>query len=217
MQDRNWESGLFRDRSSAEDAVNRLHEMGYQPDDISVMMSDRTQASEFAKSTGSKAAKGAATGATIGGGLGAIVAGLTATGSIAAIAGTAGAAAPLVAGPLAAALAGLGAGGLTGGIVGGLIGAGIPEHKAREYERGLNEGGIVVAVPPRTDTRDRLREVFPQDSYQEQYASSQTTSAGGSASTGTAGHSGGLDPSEEPEERSSFATNTINPLGGGDL
>lgn len=213
MQDRNWESGLFRDRTSAEEAVNRLHEMGYQQEDISVMMSDKTKADEFAKSTGSKAAKGAATGATIGGGLGAIVAGLTATGSIAAVAATGGAAAPLIAGPLAAALAGLGAGGLTGGIVGGLIGAGIPEHKAREYERGLNEGGIVVAVPPRAETRDRLRDVFPQDSYQEQYAGSQITGSGGAVTAGSSGRSSDLDPNVEPEERSSFATNSANPLG----
>ncbi len=55
----------------------------------------------------------------------------------------------LVAGPLAAALAGAGAGGLTGGLVGALVGSGIPEETAKHYEKGINDGGIVVGVQPR--------------------------------------------------------------------
>jgi hypothetical protein len=47
---------------------------------------------------------------------------------------------------LAAALAGAGAGGATGGIIGALIGAGIPEDRAREYERGIRDGGIVIGT-----------------------------------------------------------------------
>jgi len=46
----------------------------------------------------------------------------------------------VIAGPIAAALAGAGAGGATGGIIGALIGAGIPEHRARVYETGLQTG-----------------------------------------------------------------------------
>jgi hypothetical protein len=57
----------------------------------------------------------------------------------------------VVAGPLAAALAGAGAGGLTGGLVGALIGSGIPEDRAREYEEGIRNGGIVMGVRPRSD------------------------------------------------------------------
>jgi hypothetical protein len=56
-----------------------------------------------------------------------------------------------VAGPIAAALAGAGAGGLTGGLVGALVGSGIPEEHAREYDRGIREGGIVMGVTPRND------------------------------------------------------------------
>ena len=52
----------------------------------------------------------------------------------------------VVAGPIAAALAGAGAGGATGGIIGALVGAGIPEDRAREYERGINEGGILIGT-----------------------------------------------------------------------
>jgi hypothetical protein len=158
-----FETGMYDDRVSAEDAVARLHELGYSKDDISVMMDDQTRAREFADQTGSKAGTGAATGALIGGGLGAIVASLTATGSLAAIVGTGGAATPLVAGPLAAALAGLGAGGVAGGVVGALVGAGIPEHRAKRYEQRLQNGGILLGVKPRAEHRDELRKIFPQD------------------------------------------------------
>jgi len=158
-----FETGIYDDRESAENAVARLHELGYTKDDISVMMDDKTRERDFADATGSKAGSGAAAGAAIGGGLGAIVAGLTATGSVAAIVGTGGAATPLVAGPLAAALAGLGAGGVAGGIVGALVGAGIPEDRAKRYESRLNDGGILVGVKPRPEHRDELRRIFPED------------------------------------------------------
>jgi hypothetical protein len=57
----------------------------------------------------------------------------------------------VVAGPIAAAFAGAGAGGLTGGILGALVGSGIPEDRAKEYEAGIKEGGIVMGVNPRSD------------------------------------------------------------------
>jgi hypothetical protein len=43
-------------------------------------------------------------------------------------------------------LAGAGTGGLAGSLIGGLVSMGIPEDLAPYYERGLGEGGIVVAV-----------------------------------------------------------------------
>ena len=154
---------MYYDRGSAEHAVNRLGELGYDRSDISVMSKDRERARAFAEATGTKAPEGAVTGGVIGGALGAIIAGLTATGSIAAIAGTGGAAAPLVAGPLAAALAGLGGGGLAGGIIGALVGAGIPEDRAKEYNEGLGRGGMLIGVNGREEHRDDLRRIFRND------------------------------------------------------
>ncbi len=125
------------------------------------MMDDKTRERAFAAMTNSKGSEGIAAGATIGGVLGAIVAGVTATGSVAVIAGTGGLAAPFVAGPLVAALAGLGAGGAAGGIVGGLIGAGIAEDRAKKYEQGLREGGVLVAVRPKgPQSRHDVRRVL---------------------------------------------------------
>jgi hypothetical protein len=153
-----YETGIFYDREPAEAAVNRLHGIGYGHDDIGVMMDDKTRERAFASLANVKGSEGVAAGATIGGVLGAIIAGLTATGSVAAIAGTGGLAAPLVAGPLVAALAGLGAGAAGGGIIGGLIGLGIGESRAHEYEQGLQNGGILIAVKPKTqDHRVEVR------------------------------------------------------------
>jgi hypothetical protein len=148
MQDYDvYESEMYYEGEPAAAAVERLHQLGYGASDISVMMSDKTRERAFGKMVKAKGSEGLAAGATIGGVIGVIVAGLTATGAIVT---TGGLAAPLVAGPLAAALAGLGVGAAGGGIVGGLVGIGIGEKKAKDYERGLNEGGILVAVKPKS-------------------------------------------------------------------
>jgi hypothetical protein len=161
MQDHRFETEMYYEREPAVAAVDRLHGMGYGADDISVMMNDKTRERAFGAMVNAKGAEGVATGATIGGVIGAIVAGLTATGAVVA---TGGLAAPLVAGPLAAALAGLGAGAAGGGIVGGLVGVGIGENKAKEYEKGLREGGILVAVRPKADEeRDAVRRAMAYD------------------------------------------------------
>jgi hypothetical protein len=158
-----FQTGIYDDRASAERAVDHLHGLGYGRDDISVLMHDKTREKEFAEATGTHTAQGAVTGAAVGGGLGAIIAALTATGSVAAIVGTGGAATPLVAGPLAAALAGLGVGGAAGGLVGALVGAGIPEHRAKQYESRLNNGGIMVGVTPKSEHRDDLQRYFTEE------------------------------------------------------
>jgi hypothetical protein len=115
-------------------------------------MSDDTRRKHFADaepgaelSGGTKAAEGLGKGSVIGGGIGAALAAVFAVGSSVVIPGLG----LVVAGPIAAALAGAGAGGATGGLIGALIGAGIPEHRAKEYERGINEGGIVIGTRAR--------------------------------------------------------------------
>jgi hypothetical protein len=159
-----FESEMYYDREPATAAVERLHDLGYGRDEISVMMDDKTRERAFSSLVNAKGSEGVAAGATIGGVLGAIVAGLTATGSVAAIAGTGGLATPLVVGPLAAALAGLGAGAAGGGIIGGLIGVGIGETHAKQYEKGLREGGILVAVRPKSkDHRADVRRALDRD------------------------------------------------------
>jgi len=150
--DRRMLTGMFRDRESAERAYNSLHSRGYSQDDINLMMSEETKKKHFANNDrdselGNKAMEGAGAGSAIGGTAGAVIGAIAAIGTAVAIPGLG----LVVAGPIAAGLAGAGAGGLTGGIVGALIGSGIPEDRAKQYESGIKEGGIVMGVKPRTD------------------------------------------------------------------
>ena len=143
-------TGMFRDRESAERAYNTLHERGYSQEEINLLMSDETRKRHFSDKEedtelGNKALEGAGAGSAIGGTAGAIIGAIAAIGTSVAIPGLG----LLVAGPLAAGLAGAGAGGLTGGLVGALIGSGIPEDRAKTYESGIKEGGIVMGVKPR--------------------------------------------------------------------
>jgi hypothetical protein len=144
-------SGLFRDRNSAERAYGSLTSRGYNDADINVLMSDETRSRFFPPEQGqetefaSKALEGATTGLAIGGALGGIVAAVAAATSV-----TIPGVGVLVAGPIAAALTGAATGGYFGALIGAMIGAGIPEDRARRYETGLREGGIVLGVTPRS-------------------------------------------------------------------
>src|SRR5262245_35423626 len=144
-------TGLFRDRESAERGYNCLTTRGYTDKDISLLMSKDTRTRCFPKGEavktelGTKAAEGAGVGAVTGAGIGALLVGLAAAGI--AVPGL-----PIVAaGPLAAAFAGGGAGGAVGAVLGALVGYGIPEERVKLYERGIDEGGIVMGVSPRSD------------------------------------------------------------------
>jgi hypothetical protein len=148
-------TGLFRDRDSAESAYGSLTGRGYGKDDLNLMMSDKTRDTYFkddkhndkASDLGDKAWEDAGKGAAIGSGVGATIAAIAAMGTTLALPGIG----LLVAGPLAAALAGAGAGGLTGGLIGALVGHGIPEDRAKEYDEGVRNGGILMGVNARSD------------------------------------------------------------------
>jgi hypothetical protein len=149
-------TGLFRDRESAERAYRSLNERGYTKDDVNLLMSDETRKKYFKDGEteiGTKAWEDAGKGAAIGGAVGATLAALAAIGTTLALPGLG----LLIAGPIAAALAGGGAGALTGGLVGALVGYGIPEERAKLYEKGIKEGGIVMGVTPKsTEDADYL-------------------------------------------------------------
>jgi hypothetical protein len=147
-------TGMFRDRETAARAYGSLKSRGYDPDDVSLLMSDETRSRCFPRDATdtteleTKAAEGAGVGVVAGAGLGALLAGLAAAGI--AVPGL-----PIIAmGPLAAALAGGGTGGALGAVVGALVGAGIPESRAKLYDQGIQgirEGGIVLGVTPRSE------------------------------------------------------------------
>ena len=117
------------------------------------MMSDETRRRWYPadqqpdSELGTKALEGTGAGAAIGGAVGGTLVALAAIGTNLVIPGLG----LVVAGPLAAGLAGAGAGGLTGGLIGALVGWGIPEDRAKTYEAGIQQGGAVLGVSPRSD------------------------------------------------------------------
>ncbi len=162
-------TGLFRDRESAEKAYRSLNDRGYGKDDVNLLMSDDTRKKHFTKGEtelGTKAWEDAGKGAVIGGGVGATLAALAAIGTTLALPGLG----LLVAGPIAAALAGGGAGALTGGVIGALVGSGIPEERAKVYDKGIRDGGIVMGVTPRnTEDADYLEKDWRTNRGEEVY------------------------------------------------
>src|SRR5271169_3673337 len=134
--------GIYKDRATAETAVDRLLAGGFSNDDVSVLMSDSQGSKDFAAEKNTKAPEGAATGVGVGGTVGGTLGLLAGIGALA-IPGVG----PLIAaGPIMGALAGLGVGGAVGGLVGALVGMGIPEYEAKRYEGRIKEGGILISV-----------------------------------------------------------------------
>lgn len=145
-------TGMFRDRESTENAFNSMHERGYKPDEINLVMSKETHDKYFSEDReetelGNKAAAGTGAGSAIGGVAGAITGVLAAIGTSIVIPGLG----IVLAGPIAAGLAGAGAGGIAGGIIGALVGWGIPKERAKLYESGIKDGHIVMGVQPKND------------------------------------------------------------------
>jgi hypothetical protein len=146
-------TGLFRDRESAEQAYNAAASRGYSRDDVNLLMSNEARSKYFPSDQsaetelGSKALKGAGVGGGIGTAVGATLGAIAAIGTNLVLPGLG----LVIAGPLAAGLAGAGAGAMAGGLLGALVGWGIPEERARAYETGIKEGGIVMGVQPRSD------------------------------------------------------------------
>jgi len=134
--------GLYKDRTSVEEAINALKHGGFRNVDISVLFPHNQGSKDFAINKETKAPEGAVTG----GGSGAIIGG--ALGWLAGIGLLAipGIGPFIAAGPIMAILAGVGVGGTVGSIVGALVGLGMPEYEAKRYEGRIKEGGILVSV-----------------------------------------------------------------------
>jgi len=158
--------GVFGEHGKAEDAIAELHEYGYNPKDISIVMKDTQLASDMGHNTGAHVASGAASGATTGGVVGGLAGLLIGIGAIA-IPGIGGL---LIGGPLVAALGLTGAaattatgamtGAVAGGLLGGLMGLGVPEKEARFYEEQISSGAILLAVPVTDSQSARVKEIL---------------------------------------------------------
>jgi hypothetical protein len=148
-------TGLFETEAAAETSVAQLKQLGYGQNEITIVMKDRGAADNLAHDAGARTMEGVGAGAAIGGTIGAVLAGLLAVGSV-----TIPGVGLLAAGPLAAMLAGAGAGGIAGSLVGWLTSLGVPEDVAPYYERGLNAGGVVVAVAAHPGDESRVQQIL---------------------------------------------------------
>jgi hypothetical protein len=135
-------SGLVKTPADAEVAIQRIMNMGYRREEISLIMSEDARRQHFAIESSPQVAAGAGVGGAVGGAMGAVIAAIAAVGTSLALPGLG----LIVAGPVAAALAGAGAGGATGGLIGALVGIGVPELRARVYETGLTTGWLLLGV-----------------------------------------------------------------------
>ncbi|WP_437923604.1 hypothetical protein WMF37_31865 [Sorangium sp. So ce291] len=135
-------TGLLKTRVDAERAIERVMSCGYKRDAISLVMGHAARGQHVESGTGSRAVEGAGLGGAVGGAVGAAFAALAAVGTSLMFPGLG----LVVAGPIEAAIAGAGAGSAAGGLVGALVGAGVPEHRARAHESGLQRGEILVGV-----------------------------------------------------------------------
>src|SRR5262245_49877770 len=134
--------GIYSNRMSVEDAVDRLKAEGYRNTDISVLFPENVGTKDFAHEKHTKAPEGATAGAGTGAVVGGTLGWLAGIGSLA----IPGLGPFIAAGPIMAALAGAGVGGTVGGVVGALVGIGIPEYEAKRYEGRIKGGGILLSV-----------------------------------------------------------------------
>ena len=139
---------LFDDHATAERGIQSLTAAGFSDQQIGVAMRDKAQQQQLTEGTGTQAAEGAAAGAMGGGALGGIVGLLAGVGALA-IPGIG----PIIAGgALASTLAGAGIGAAAGGLLGALAGMGVPDEDARHFERGFQQGGVLVTVQAGADS-----------------------------------------------------------------
>lgn len=156
--------GFARDEAQACRIVDELKSAGFNNNDISALLPDRSGTRDFAHKKETKAPEGAVTGASTGGVLGGVLGWLVGVGSLA----IPGVGPFIAAGPIMAALGGAAVGGAAGGVVGALIGMGVPEYEAKRYEARLRDGRILLSVHSESsDSTKRAKEIFERAGAEE--------------------------------------------------
>src|ERR1700692_3524192 len=134
--------GIYRDRTSVENAVDVLRRENFRNTDISVLFPENQGTKDFAHEKNTKAPEGAATGAGTGAVVGGALGWLVGIGALA----IPGLGPFIAAGPVMGAIGGAAGGGTIGGLTGALVGMGIPEFEAKKYEGKVKSGSSLISV-----------------------------------------------------------------------
>jgi hypothetical protein len=140
--------GIVNSELVAAQIFEDLQDAGFTNGDISILV---PEGEHMGAEKSTKMPEGAATGAAAGGALGGVVGLLAGAGSIA----IPGLGPFIAAGPILAALGGAAAGATAGGVTGALVGLGIPEYEAKQYEKRLSDGNLLISV--HTDSDDQRK------------------------------------------------------------
>ncbi len=164
--------GIYPDRASVEDAIERFKRAGFRNTDISVLFPENIGNKDLAHEKHSKAPEGTAAGVTSGAVIGGTLGWLVGIGALA----IPGLGPFIAAGPIVAALAGIGAGGVVGGVTGALVGLGIPEFEAKRYEGRIRKGGILLSVHcDDGDWARRAKEILDQSGAEDVATTEEAT------------------------------------------
>lgn len=144
--------GTFEKHEEADAAIVQMEQKGFESDAVSVITRQNI-AGKYAQKEGHK---GAVTGGVLGG-----LAGLLIAATPVVLPG-----ALLIAGPLTI-LTGAALGVITGGILGALVDIGVPEESAREYERTIQRGGVLLAVTVDEETKDIAKQIMKEHNAEE--------------------------------------------------
>lgn len=159
-------TAVFESLEAAEPAYRAALELGYEPNDINMLMSESTRdrylskhahhtalAEKAAESTPQASKRAEFLGGPAGGTVGTIAPAIAALGAALLIPGLGLAAA----GPIAVGLTAAGSAGLAAGLLGAFTNWGIPPERAEQYENALRKGAVVLGIEPRSEEdRDAL-------------------------------------------------------------
>ncbi|MGB3310965.1 MAG: general stress protein [Nodosilinea sp.] len=155
--------GVFKRREDLESALRALSDAGIDKENISLLakhVENVEGAEELTDHQGNEASEGAGIGATTGTVLGGIGGFLVGAGVLA----IPGVGPVLAAGvgisEIAATLAGAGIGAAAGGLVGALVGAGIPEERAKVYEKRIKAGDYLLMVDGNVDDTRKVESIL---------------------------------------------------------
>lgn len=158
--------GIFNDRVNAEAAIADLEDLDYDPKDLSIVLKNKDEKAAIEENTGADVAQGAVGGATTGlvlGGLAGLVAATIIPGLGALFIGGPIAAALGLSGAAATTASGAATGALAGGIIGALTNMGLSDDEAKNYEKRIVDGGILVAVPAKENGTEEVEDIFEEN------------------------------------------------------